>query len=89
MITKNLVRKGFYADSVAYSKPFTVSERGMTSSSTGQNIFIWMRGTFPRYRYDQLMNIGWKIMFMKNSDPQKCHLPKVSLIIRPVALGNQ
>ena len=25
-------------------------------------IFIWMRGTFPRYRYDQLMNIGWKIM---------------------------
>ena len=25
-------------------------------------IFIWMRGTFPRYRYDQLMNIGWKVM---------------------------
>src|SRR5471032_2693326 len=25
------------------------------------SVFIWARGTFPRYRYDQIMRLGWKI----------------------------
>ena len=25
-------------------------------------VFIWIRGTIPRYRYDQIMNMAWKYL---------------------------
>jgi NADH-quinone oxidoreductase subunit H len=25
------------------------------------SMFLWIRATFPRYRYDQIMRLGWKI----------------------------
>jgi NADH-quinone oxidoreductase subunit H len=27
----------------------------------GGSMYIWIRASFPRYRYDQIMRLGWKV----------------------------
>jgi NADH-quinone oxidoreductase subunit H len=46
--------------------------------------FIWYRGTFPRYRYDQLMNVGWRVMI-----PLALANVIVTAILRYVLSGRQ
>jgi NADH-quinone oxidoreductase subunit H len=29
-------------------------------------VFIWLRGTLPRFRYDQFMKFGWKVLIPVN-----------------------
>jgi NADH-quinone oxidoreductase subunit H len=52
-----------------WSAPFAVLEFGalggffwlFVKAFLIVSLFIWVRGTFPRYRYDQIMRLGWKV----------------------------
>lgn len=34
----------------------------VTKIAICMGIFVWVRWTFPRFRYDQLMRLGWKVL---------------------------
>ncbi len=60
LMTSILFLGGWYAPHPALDViPGTVWLLGKTSFLIF--VFIWFRATFPRYRYDQLMRLGWKV----------------------------
>ena len=60
-MTFGLFFLGEYANMILLSALGSVLFRGGWMSRIPSAPFTWTKGTLPRYRYDQLMRLGWKV----------------------------
>ena len=45
-------------------------------------LFLWFRATFPRYRYDQIMRLGWKALI-----PVTHRVDRVEMVLSAFKIG--
>ena len=56
------VKIGSNANILSFLGPFSGTVWMLMKVVVFLYIYVWFRATLPRLRYDQLMNLGWKLM---------------------------
>ena len=62
VLTQNLIASGYSNNGAAILSSVLLHLSLMTKVALFLWIFIWVRWTLPRFRYDQLMNLGWRTL---------------------------
>jgi NADH-quinone oxidoreductase subunit H len=58
-----LAKLNFFEDPVGWTRVLLQGTVFAAKVGFFMWFFVWVRWTLPRFRYDQLMNLGWKVLF--------------------------